>query len=322
MSLYVLKSAIAPYIKGLLDEKRSMGFRYDAEEYILGKFDEYWTETNGDAETITMESLSGWVKQRPTEGKSTQAIRISAVRQLAIYMNGIGKPSYIPTDRIRYFKPVVHVLTMPEINDFFRIVDQFVPQKQSPLVTRMAEGYRVIFRLILTTGLRRNEAVGLRISDINWDNGSITIYNAKGHKDRAVFLSEDFALILKRYIAENRSLMDTEWVFPAADPSRHFSGGALAIRFRAFWNETRFAASSARPPTLHSLRHTYVVLRMNAWMAQGVDLSAMLPYLSRALGHKSTNETFYYYHYVSEAFRIIQEKDSLASFVFPEVRIR
>ena len=186
----------------------------------------------------------------------------------------------------------------------------------------MAAGYKVIFRLYLTTGLRRGEAVSLRIRDVDWSNNSMTIYNAKGRKDRVVYMAEDFAALLKSYIEQNRSEVDTEWVFPSADPSRHFSGGALAIRFRKFWNETGLASDTAKQPTIHSLRHTYVVLRMNAWMAQGTDLNVMLPYLSRALGHKSSAETFYYYHHVLEAFHMIKEKDSLACAVFPEVRIR
>ncbi len=322
MKKCMFKSALAPYIQGLLDQKRALGFKYDTEEYVLGKFDKYWIETNGDTDTITMEALSGWVKQRPTEGKSTQSLRISVVKQLAIYMNGIGKVSYIPMDRIRCPKPVIHILTIPEIIDLFRVIDSFKPKKQSPGVTRMADGYRLIFRLILTTGLRRGEAVSIRICDINWENNSIIIRNAKGHKDRIVFMAGDLAGPLSEYIDQNQSFSPTEWVFPSFDPSRHFSAGALAIRFRTFWNETCFASDTVKAPTIHSLRHTYVVLRMNGWMLEGLDLNVMLPYLSRALGHKSSNETFYYYHHVMEAFRLIQDKDSLAATVFPEVRIQ
>ena len=313
---------MAPYIEGFLNQKRALGYKYDVEEYNLFCFDKYWADTNGDTDDFTMEALSGWMKQRPTEGKSTQSLRISVVKQLALYLNGLGKESYIPMDRIRCPRPVVHVLTADEIIDLFRVIDSFKPRRQSPGVTRMADGYRVIFRLILTTGLRRSEAVGLRIQDIEWSNNSISIYNAKGHKDRVVFMAEDFSALLKEYIAQNHSLMNTEWVFPAADPSRHFSDGALAIRFRQFWNETRFASDASKPPTIHSLRHTYVVMRIITWMEQGADLDVMLPYLSRAPGHKSTNETFYYYHHVIEAFHLIREKDRLAASVFPEVRIR
>jgi len=54
-------------------------------------------------------------------------------------------------------------------------------------------------------------------------------------------------------------------------------------------------------------------------MEQGVSLKEMLPYLSRFLGHASPNETFYYYHQVDSAFRIIRQRDKSSSSVIPEV---
>jgi hypothetical protein len=57
-------------------------------------------------------------------------------------------------------------------------------------------------------------------------------------------------------------------------------------------------------------------------MKAGVDLQVMMPYLSRQLGHVSSNETFYYYHQVMDAFQVIQSRDKTSSAVMPEVRAR
>lgn len=54
-------------------------------------------------------------------------------------------------------------------------------------------------------------------------------------------------------------------------------------------------------------------------MEEGIVLKEMLPFLSRYLGHQSTDDTFYYYHQVSEAFRIIRDRDKTSGFVIPEV---
>ena len=40
------------------------------------------------------------------------------------------------------------------------------------------------------------------------------------------------------------------------------------------------------------------------------------------LGHKSPDETFYYYHQVLEAFSVIRNKDTVANNVIPEARVR
>ena len=74
-----------------------------------------------------------------------------------------------------------------------------------------------------------------------------------------------------------------------------------------------------RHPTPHCLRHAFVVERVNDWILQGIDTNEMLPYLSRYLGHKSPEETYYYYHLADNAFDVIRKKDSLSRRVIPEV---
>jgi hypothetical protein len=54
-------------------------------------------------------------------------------------------------------------------------------------------------------------------------------------------------------------------------------------------------------------------------MEEGIPLKEMLPFLSRYLVHQSPDETFYYYHQVTEAFRIIRNKDKTGKLVIPEV---
>jgi len=324
MKDFIFKSVLSPYIQGLLAEKRAMGYKYDVGEYILRNFDLYWVETIGDFPRITPETLASWSKQSQTEGKPSQDQRICVVRQLSIFMNGIGIASYIPTTRMRRARPVAHVLTTDEIHEFFRVVDNYVPSRSCRDTTRISSEYGVIFRLIMTTGLRRTEAATIRIQDINWDTNSIAVYNAKGRKDRLVYMAEDMSNLCREYLGNLRCLIgfDTCWLFPGMDPSRHISSGTLMCLFRRFWSGTSFAASCEKKPTIHSLRHSFVVIRMNTWMELGLDLNVMMQYLSKHLGHKSSNETFYYYHQVSEAFRIIRQKDTLASAVIPEVRVK
>ena len=320
----VYRSVLAPYIQGLLDEKRALGYAYNDEAKFLRRFDQYWIEKNGDDPKITMGSLEGWCRQRSTEGKRSQSHRIAVVRQLTLYMVGLGIICYIPRDRIRYPKPLVHVLTRQEITEVFSCIDAYSPQKPYPATVRMASGYKFLYRLILTTGLRNAEAASLRVSDVDLMTGTFVIYNSKGRKDRIIYLSEDMAEMCKHYLTYLRTTLDYEpyWLFPGVDPGTHIPSGTVTTRFSGFWKQTSFADSCAKNPTVHSLRTTFVVLRINSWMEQGLDLNVLMPYLSKFLGHKSPNETFYYYHLVLEAFRVIREKDTVAKYVIPEVRVR
>ncbi len=188
----------------------------------------------------------------------------------------------------------------------------------------MREEYKIIFRLILTTGLRRSEAVCLRKDDIEWPTGSIKILDGKGNKDRMVYMADDMTKLLQRYVEYLNNVIpeSTEWLFPSFDIHKHMSGNGLSQKFKLYWKKTPYASTCEKEPTLHALRHTFVVVRINQWIANGIDAKVMLPYLSRQLGHKSPKETFYYYHQVQDSFRIIHEKDTLSSTVLPEVRVR
>ncbi|MFD1401640.1 hypothetical protein ACFQ5H_06945 [Robinsoniella peoriensis] len=109
------------------------------------------------------------------------------------------------------------------------------------------------------------------------------------------------------------------WFFPARNLECMLSVGTIDMKFRQFWASTPFTADLDRAPTVHSLRHSFVVKRMNLWMKSGISLDVMMPYLSRYLGHCSPDDTFYYYNQIQEVFRIIRDKDISSSRLIPEV---
>lgn len=320
----IYSSALSVYMNGLIDEKRALGYKYNTEAYVLEKLDRYWVEQGYTSPEITIGRLEKWLSPSKKESVSSVSQRAYTVKQLALYMNARNIPAYIPLNREKRHKPIIHILNPDEIKKVFSVIDQYRPARPTSETLRMAAEYKVIFRLILTTGLRRTEAASIRVKDVDVDSGMIAVFGAKGAKDRTVYLADDMNEMLAEYIQSLDSGMDgsLEWLFPGIDKEKHISPGNLGIKFHDFWKKTGCKSTNGKNPTVHSLRHTYVVIRMNAWMEQGIDFRIMMPYLSRSLGHKSPNETYYYYHQVADAFRIIQRKDTMASVVIPEVRIR
>ena len=317
-------SALAPYIEGFLEYKRSLGYSYVGQETKLKNLDRFWLEENGNPALLTRENLLGWSAKRETESTNSRGERLSVVRQLALYMNGIGVDAYIPTDKCTASHPVIHVLSPEEVVEFIRVVDNYDPPKSHRRFSRLANEYRIIFRLLLTTGMRRSEAASIKIENVNLPDKNIRIYDTKNYKDRLVFVPDDMADLIADYLEYLKSVSDIAvfWLFPSLDITKPIHPGSLTGRFHQFWGMTSFAGTLEKDPTVHSLRHTYVVMKMNQWMKEGADLKVMMPYLSKQLGHKSINETFYYYHQVKEAFDIIRKKDTMSSRVIPEARIR
>lgn len=307
-----------------INEKRALGYKYETEEYILHKFNDYWKENNGDNTEISPATLDGWLARRCNECTTTQANRIQTVRQFLRYLSGLGISTYIPNLKYKKNHKVAYILSKEEIKELFKIIDKYDPIGRCPAVHRMAKEYKVLFRLLLVTGLRRGEAAKLTFKDISFADRTIKILDAKNHKDRIIYCSEDMLTLIKAY---KKYLGATDaacspWVFPSLKPDKHIPLDSISIRFHKFWVMTSCYGQSERNPTVHSLRHTFVVFRMNAWMRDGVDLNVMMPYLCRYLGHSSINETYYYYHQVAEAFSVIRKHDSMSNIVIPEVRIR
>lgn len=313
---------MAPYIRGLIEEKRACGFEYVEEEIWLAQFDRYWNETNGDSLQLSRENLEEWCMQRFTESAGQQRSRICVVRQLCFYVLGLGMECWIPDLKIRVQKPIVHVLSKEEIKELFIQID-LPPQCNRPASLRLSVEYGVMFRLILSCGLRNSEAASLRTENVCVESGTLQILGGKARKDRIVYVAPDVATMLGEYLEWHQSEFSgsTGWLFPARDPEQRMQKSTVSATFRRFWERTPFAQSCERRPTVHSLRHTYVVMRLNAWALQGGEVEALLPYLSRQLGHASPSETFYYYHEVFDAMRLIRSVDQTASRVIPEAPV-
>ena len=256
---------------------------------------------------ITRELLMKWAIQRETEGINYRNQRVSFVRQLSLYMNSLGILSYIPHQTASTVTTISHILNSDELKSLYQIIDSYLPEKKA--WHRFSMEYQVIFRLYYCCGLRLAEACNLRINDVDFENGTLKIMQSKGDKDKLVYMAEDVTDLCRRYHKKMSSILpDTPWFFPGKNPNQPIPKTSMDKKFKQFWNMTPFANTCDKAPTIHSLRHTFVVNRMNEWMNEGINLSSMMPYLSKYLGHTSIEGTFYYYHQVDSAFQIVHQK--------------
>lgn len=318
---YDYKSRLAPYIKGLIDQKRANGFIYEAEAYQLKRFDEFCIQQEFNSGTITQELIASWSIQRPTESPGYCRQRVSFVRQLALYMLSLGIDAYVPRKKLKSEKATVpHIISKDELLALFNAIDNYKPKRGYSL--RLILEYKILFRLLYCCGMRISEGCYLKKENIDLDTGALRIIHSKGDKDRLIHLPEDLRVLCREYWKTIQDILPegTEWFFPSTKPYKALNNTDIDSRFRLFWEMTPYAMTCDKRPTVHSLRHTFVVDRMNAWMMEGLDLNAMMPYLSNHLGHRSRPGTFYYYHQVEEAFRIVRDKDVKSQSVIPEVQ--
>jgi len=318
MREYTFRSGLAPYIVGLLEQKRASGFCYDYEEHMLAHFDDYCISNGFNDGRFTRELVMAWAIQRPSEGKNYRNQRVSIIRQVALYMASLDIPAYIPRSFESVETPVPYILSTEELSVFFKVVDN--SKYRYHRNQRFSLEYSVIFRLFYCCGMRLAEVCYLESSDVDLINGRITIIHSKGDKDRIIYLAPDLLIMCRKYDSLiNKIIPNRKWFFPGKKADEPFCKSSLDYKFGEFWAQTCFAGHVDKKPTIHSLRHTFVVEKINEWMRSGKSFQTLAPYLSKYLGHASVDETHYYYHLTYSAFGIIRERDAAVNLAIPEV---
>lgn len=132
--------------------------------------------------------------------------------------------------------------------------------------------------LLVDTGLRISEAIGLRIGDVDRGNGSLTVIG-KGNKKRTVYMATTARRALWRYLEAERRLAGPEDpLFVSVGGNQ--SGGGLG--YSGCYEVVRNAGKLAGLPkelrsSPHTLRHTFAV----SFLRAGGNLFE----LQRLMGH-------------------------------------
>ena len=317
---YVFTSCFLNDIQGLIEQKKQSGYIYDSAKYILIQFDKFCVENHIDRAIITKELSDTWQSYHADEAKSRRASRMSVLRQLAQYMNSQGSECYIPSKFSAKSYRVPYVMNEREIREFFTVADDYVPKVNADRFSILAEEYKVLFRFIYCCGLRVAEARKLKLEDIDFERKTALILRSKGDKDRLIYIADDVCKMCLDMLdlLHDKYHFYSEYLFPSSDPNTPLQVASINKKFQEFWKKTS-GASDSKYPTVHSLRYSFVVTRMNLWMEKGENLTAMMPYLSKYLGHESVENTYYYYHQIESAFKIVRQKDQLSDRIIPEV---
>lgn len=141
--------------------------------------------------------------------------------------------------------------------------------------------HRIALTLIYSAGLRSQEAINLKLSDIDFERKTIHIRQSKYKKDRIVPLSDYIAQGLRKYISAEHPHI---WLFNGKEPDGRYSVKGLSWIMR----ETLKKTGIAKDVSLHSLRHSYATHLLE----DGVNIVT----IKELLGHAHIITTMIYLH--------------------------
>jgi len=289
-------SKLAPVIREYLDFRKTLGGS-DYQDYFLAMFDAYCNEYHPNLETLTKESVHGWVSYETSHGRRGMYNKISSVRMLALFM---GNGAYVlPTTAVsKKPKSTPYILTDDELSRLFAASDNIKDQIDGS----MKKMFPTLLRLLYTCGLRPPEVRLIKRDNINFATGELLIERSKGHKDRIVVMSDDMLEQCRKYdVVRAIANPDSEYFFVRADGT-FVPAYYLRNVFKRCWKQANPGVPENMLPRIspYSLRHRFASTILQKWLNEGRDLYAMLPYLQQYMGHEEFSATAYYIHLLPE----------------------
>jgi integrase/recombinase XerD len=147
--------------------------------------------------------------------------------------------------------------------------------------------HELMLKLLFFTGVRNNELVNIKMSDVYLDENKIFIEQGKGSKNRYVFFNQNFKTALKVYI---KSKPKNRFLFQTRNNTRYTTRRIQQI-------VKHYAEKTGVPATPHTFRHQAIT-----WLTKHglTDTELMM-----ITGHSSKESLKVYQHL---ALKDIEEK--------------
>jgi integrase len=285
-------STFATQLNEYLVFKENMGFYGNSRIWYLRKFDAYCTEH--DRAVFDRDTVEGWVRaQLAMSGRYRSWM--SYIRDFGRWLKVHGhEKAYVLSDQWKAsFVPArPYLLTSNEIEAFFTAAAALTAQ--SPWRWQAV----AFFALMHSCGLRTGEACALAAEQVNLRYGHVDVMWSKGNRSRRLPLTGEIIDILTicERASRNRFGPSRQTFFVSATGNQ-VTASAVGTVFNRVWDQAGLPRpTGGQQPRPYDFRHHFAYANIERWMAQGKDVTAMLPYLSRYMGHATVDSTFYYIH--------------------------
>jgi integrase/recombinase XerD len=209
----------------------------------------------------------------------------SVIRAINSYLKWLGSP-----ERVLYLKEperLLPTLTATQV----KLLVKWKPK------TFTERRLHLLVLILLDTGCRISEVLGLRCADCDLDNLLFTV-TGKGRKTRRIPFSLELRRVLARYIMYYCPRQE-DFVLASRDGHRLGRRDCL----RDVKQQCRRLGFMPPERTIHAFRHTYAT----NYLRRGGSVA----FLQRLLGHSDIQTTMAYVHLATEDLQAVHQQISL-----------
>jgi integrase len=302
-SNYKYTSILTDEITQFIALRKSRGLRTTCET-ALRVLDAFLVKNNVSDKALSSVIIDRWAAESYEHlNPNTAKNYISHYIQFAKYLVALEINAFIPL--ISYYKQTYtpYLFSESEITAIIDVADNMV---YSERYIHSATDFQmpVLLRILLGCGLRLGEALNLKRSDLDFEQGVLYIHNAKGNNERIVPMDDSLQQTLLKYrdklIAEKPN---SDYLFDSLQDCKRTNAWAR-IWFNRILQKAEIALihggkssqTRTRNICLNCFRHTFAVESLRQQIALGVDTYRSTPLLSIYLGHTKISGTMRYLH--------------------------
>src|SRR6266496_705199 len=212
----------------------------------------------------------------------TRVRKLAAIREYLKFLVAEGTLTLSPAENITRPKQERKQRVFLRVDEYMRLLNAAAGNSRD----------YAILQLFLQTGIRVAELVGLQLSEIDLEAGTMLI-NGKGNKQRTVYLEKKATQALRSYLPNRPRSLD-QHVF------LNYKGSGLSVRgVMDIVEKYRQLAGITKKFSCHSLRHTCATYKA----VKGYTP----PDLQDLLGHKKPETSLIYVHMARDARELMQQ---------------
>jgi integrase/recombinase XerC len=247
-----------------------------------------------DPVTVTSHDIRAWIVSMLENGYSTVSIhrKISCLRVFYRYLRKEGHLKNDPLEKVVLPKRKKTLPVFAEESSLSNLLDD----------DSFGEGFdalrnRTIIEMLYMTGMRRSELIGLKINDVDLNEGTVKV-TGKRNKQRIIPLLRSFVPGLAEYLRsrkENPGAGENDWFFITPKGNKLYDKYVYNIVNRYLAMVTTIDKKSP-----HILRHSFATHMLN----HGADLNS----IKELLGHASLSATQVYTHNTFEKLKKVYKQ--------------